>query len=170
MIRKLKFDPLEVRPSFRSTFCRELMLPSGAGSGYFCYPISNAEVQKLTENFTSSDYEQSVARDVCKTESEYLLWIALRLKYGVTYLTSKPGYRPIHDSAYCAPAEPEIIDKIYSLVKNDVDSAAFEIFSDLDRKFIDLQNEVKDKLQEQNQEKNSKKFFDDDLTSPATML
>ena len=91
--RKLKFDPLEVRPSFRRHYCRELLLPSGKPSGIQIFPIATDEVDKLTSGFTEKDYSETIARDECKTESEFLLWTALRMKYGFQYLEPKQGYR-----------------------------------------------------------------------------
>ena len=153
--RKLRFDPLEVRPSFKSKYCHELILPSGRKSGFVVYPISADEVRKFTENFTSTDFEQAGAHDICKTESEYCMWLALRLKYGVNYLSTKPAYRPINDNRYEPPKEPDIFEKIY----NEIDGVEQRLFDEFSSQIIKLKYQEKDK-----------KFFDEDLTSPATML
>lgn len=154
MTQRLKYDALEVRPSFKSTFCRELMLPSGKGSGWYCYPISTKEIISLTADLTEQDYKNTTAKE-CKTASEYLMWVALRLKFGVTYLQPKNGWRLINDDKYEEPAPADIFDKIYEIC----DAMGQQVFNELDSKIIELKSEEKDK-----------KYFDEDLTSPATML
>lgn len=153
--QKLKFDPLEVRPSFRSTFCRELVLPSGEKSGFLAYPITTEEIRALVADFTTADYESSAVHDICKTESEYAMWLALRLKYGIVYLQPQRGWRLINDNKYEEPAPADIFDKIYEICHG----TETRLFDEINSRIIQLEEEQKDK-----------KFFDDDLTSPATML
>ena len=154
-IQKLKFDPLEVRPSFRSTFCRELVLPSGKKSGFLAYPITAEEIRALVADFTTADYESSAVHDICKTESEYAMWLALRLKYGVVYLQPQRGWRLVNDNKYSDPPEPDIFDKINEII----DGVETRLFDEINSRIIQLEEEQK-----------GKNFFDDDLTSPATML
>jgi hypothetical protein len=150
--RKLKFDPLEVRPSFRRHYCRELSLPSGKPSGIQIFPISTDEINKLTNTFTDKDYSETIAKDICKTESEFLLWTALRMKYGFQYLEPKQGYRFVHDNRYEEP--PEKVENNFE-ISDIFQQACVELPS----KIIDLQLE----LEEQ------KKLLDR-LTTPETML
>lgn len=154
MTQRLKYDALEVRPSFKSTYCRELMLPSGKGSGWYCYPISAEEIISLTADITEQDYKNTTAKE-CKTISEYLMWVALRLKFGVTYLAPKNGWRLINDDKYVEPAPADIFEKIYEICH----ATGQQVFDELNSKIIELKYQEKDK-----------KYFDEDLTSPATML
>lgn len=154
-MRPLRFDPLEVRPSFRSEYCQELSLPSGKKSGRYNYPIATSEIINLIKDFTTDDYEKSIAKEFCKTESEFSLWLALRLKYGITYLQPKNGWRYVSDSEYEPPKEKNPMDEFYDRI----DNMGSYLFSILDSKIIELRDELKEK-----------KFSFEDLTTPATML
>lgn len=159
MTKKLKYDPFDVRPSFRSHWCKELSLPSGKGSGYYLNPITTEEVIKLTEDCTDKEYETTVVKQIFNSPSEYLMWVALRRKYGVTYMQGKMGWRPIQDSAYGLRKQNEFVKEI----RREIDAMGANVFDELDRKIIDLQLKFEDL-------KKDKIFLDERLTTPETML
>ena len=99
---RFKYDASRVRASFRSKFCKELDLPSGKKSGFYVFPIEEDEINRLMGNceFNMPDGE-------FETISEWMLWSALRMKYGINYLhpTSKQARWFLFGSDIGEPAE-----------------------------------------------------------------
>ena len=144
---RLKYDPFAVRRSFRQKWCKALVLPSGKTSDYYFFPIDSTEITSLTEDLTKDDFLHSSAKDFCKNESEFLMWVALRKKYGFSYLVYKQKIQPAHIEKQ-VDEEAEKIAKIYY----DFESSDDNVFDELSRKIIDLSREV-DAI------KKDKKFF-----------
>ena len=82
---KYKYDPTRVRASFRHKYCHEIDLPSGKPSGYELYPITEQEINDLMGDF---DGVAPIGGELT-TISEWMLWAALRIKYGINYLNPK---------------------------------------------------------------------------------
>jgi len=80
---KYKYDPTRVRVEFRRKYCKELQLPSGKMSGYELFPITEQEINELLKDFDGTPPHN----DEQVTISEWMLWAALRLKYGINYLS-----------------------------------------------------------------------------------
>ena len=107
---KYKYDPARVRTSFRRKYCRELDLPSGKPSGVEMFPITADEVNRLM-----GDCEYSAPLDGERTTiSEWMLWAALRLKYGINYLHPLPKSMQwqTYESHYAGDPKPTIDEKL----------------------------------------------------------
>lgn len=83
---RYKYDPSRVRSAFRKKYCRELDLPSGKPSGVELNPITEEEINKLMGDCEFNPPRSSEWVSI----SEWMLWSALRLKYGVNYLNPQP--------------------------------------------------------------------------------
>lgn len=152
---KSKYNPMDVRPSFRHQYCGEYDLPSGKPSGYFRFPITSAEVEQLAGG---EDLGRSQAKAFCKNESELMLWVALRRKYGVNYLAPVKWQFWLDDYKYEGVKEKDNTDEI----KN-------EFYNGLQNLFEELNSKIND-LKYQKEEKDFKKMFDSDLTTEETMV
>lgn len=83
------YNPSKVRTSFRRKFCHEYQLPSGKYSGYFAYPISDDEVIAITSDYSDEEAPNYVGKTLFANISEWRLWTALRIKYGVNYMSQR---------------------------------------------------------------------------------
>lgn len=83
---RYKYDPTRVRESFRNKYCKTLQLPSGKMSNYDFFPITEDEINSLMADFDSTPPQNSE----WTTISEWMLFSALRFKYGVNYLNPQP--------------------------------------------------------------------------------
>lgn len=83
---RFKYDPTRVRAEFRRKYCRELDLPSGKPSGVEMFPITEDEINNL---MGGCEFDRPHS-DEHTTISEWMLWSALRLKYGINYLNPQP--------------------------------------------------------------------------------
>jgi hypothetical protein len=110
---RYKYDPARVRADFRRKYCRELDLPSGKPSGVEIYPITEDEINELMGDCESScpKFGEHV------TISEWMLWAALRLKYGINYLHPIPKSLQwqTYEPHYTGEKEPTIDDKLEEL-------------------------------------------------------
>jgi len=79
---KYRYDPTRVRASFRHKYCQELDLPSGKPSGFEIFPITEEEINNLMGDV---DCVPPLDGELT-TISEWMLFGALRLKYGVNYM------------------------------------------------------------------------------------
>lgn len=82
--KRLTFNSKQVRTAFKSHYCKELSLPSGKPSGYYIFPITDEEINELSQDL---DVVEKPKRFL--TWSEWALFVALRRKYGTTYLRPK---------------------------------------------------------------------------------
>lgn len=152
---------MDVRRSFRSKYCHEYELPSGGGSGFFQYPITSAEVEQLTADYSDDELKSAAIWQQCKNNSEVRLWVALRLKYGINYLNPIRNQFWLPDFMYTGIPEPDPMEDIKHELSADIQQAISEL-CDLSAKVNDLRRE---KI-----EKDFKKNFDSDLTTAETML
>ena len=81
---KLTFNSKQVRNTFKSHYCKELSLPSGKPSGYYIFPITDEEINELSQDLKPEEKPKRFF-----TWSEWALFVALRRKYGLTYLHPK---------------------------------------------------------------------------------
>ena len=136
---KYRYDPSRVRASFRRKYCRELSLPSGKPSGFEVYPITKEEIETLLADF---DGAPPLGGELT-TISEWMLWAALRLKYGIRYLNPTPKcLRNENVSIYDIEARPKWEEKMEELeirMQNYIDHE-MEYFSE---KFLEQLNEGK---------------------------
>ena len=152
---------MDVRRSFRHKYCGEYDLPSGKPSGYFRFPITSAEVEELTADISDDELKSSAIWQQCQNNSEVRLWIALRMKYGINYLAPVKWQFWLADYKY----DPHRSDED----KEQYDKILFEISSACDNVFEELSSRIND-LKNAKEEKDFKKNFDSDLTSPESML
>lgn len=82
--KKLIFNSKQVRNTFKSHYCKELSLPSGKPSGYYIFPITDEEINELSQDLNPEEKPKRFF-----TWSEWAMFVALRRKYGVTYLHPK---------------------------------------------------------------------------------
>lgn len=149
---------MDVRRSFRHKYCGEYDLPSGKPSGYFRFPITSAEVEELTTDISDDELKSSVIWQQCQNNSEVRLWIALRLKYGLNYMNPIRNQFWLPDYRYC-----DVVRKDpQAEIKNEIWNATQNVFEELSAKINDLKYP--------REEKDFKKNFDSDLTSPESML
>ena len=158
---KLKYNPMDVRPSFRRKWCHEYELPSGKPSGFFQFPISTEEVLSLTSHISDDKISRSAMTQYCINLSEVRLWVALRLKYGFSYLCRNRRQFWIDDWKY----DPYRSDED----KERYDKLLFEISSACDNVFEELSSRINN-LKNTKEEKDFKKKFDTDLTTEETMV
>lgn len=98
---------MQVRLTFKHKYCRTLQLPSGGWSDYDMFPITEQEVRELTKDIKSRPKGEWITMD------EYLLWCALRLKYGINYLKPKKQKFLSHiDRLYEMPKEESLEEKL----------------------------------------------------------
>ena len=110
---RFKYDPTRVRAEFRRKYCRELDLPSGKPSGIEIYPITESEVNQIM-----GDCEFPFpAGGEFTTISEWMLWSALRIKYGINYLHPIPKCLQwqTYEPHYMGEKEQTIDDKLEEL-------------------------------------------------------
>lgn len=149
---------MDVRRSFRSKYCAEYDLPSGKPSGYFHFPITSAEVEELTADISDDELKSSAIWQQCQNNSEVRLWIALRLKYGINYLAPVKWQFWLADYKYC----DVVREDPQAEIKNEIWNTIANVYEELSAEINDLKR--------QKEEKDFKKFFDSDLTSPKSML
>lgn len=149
---------MDVRRSFRHKYCGEFDLPSGKPSGYFRFPITSAEVEELTAHISDDELKSSVIWQECQNNSEVRLWIALRMKYGINYLAPVKWQFWLADYKYgdVVREDPQ------AEIKNEIWNATHNVYEELSAKINDLKYPK--------EEKDFKKNFDSDLTSPESML
>ncbi|MBQ2173852.1 MAG: hypothetical protein II453_01885 [Alphaproteobacteria bacterium] len=96
---------MQIRLSFKHKYCKTLQLPSGNWSDYDLFPIAEDEVRSLTKDLTGRPKGPWITND------EYLLWVALRRKYGVNYLKPKPQRFLQHiDNLYAEPQKDDSLE------------------------------------------------------------
>ena len=96
---KLTFNRKQVRPSFVAHYCGEYTLPSGKMSGYYRFPITDEEINETCKWLDLADKPKYFW-----TMSEWMLFTALRVKYGFNYLKPKPQTFLRHiDEMYAEP-------------------------------------------------------------------
>jgi hypothetical protein len=137
---KYKYDPSRVRSAFRRKYCRELDLPSGKPSGIEIYPITEEEINKLM-----GDCEYTPPRSgELTTISEWMLWAALRLKYGITYLHPLPKSMrwQTYESHYDGDKEPTIDEKL-EILEMKMQAYVDHEVQYFNEKFLDKINEGK---------------------------
>lgn len=81
---RFKYDASRVRRDFHSKYCGEFQLPSGKPSGMYMYPISEEEINELM-----GGCEFDMPKGEFQTISEWMLWSALRIKYGLGYMNPR---------------------------------------------------------------------------------
>lgn len=158
-----RFKSADVRRVFRRRYQHEYVLPSGRNSGIYAYPITDEEVEVLTSEYVPPKFIKTTDPTVLfggyfLNESEWRLWTALRLKYGINYMNPQrrqfwlPGYKYEEPEAKkTEPADP--IGEFGAWV------------SDLEDRVEALENRPIQK-----KEKKSSKKFKFDLTSEETTL
>jgi hypothetical protein len=134
---RFKYDPTRVRAEFRKKYCRELDLPSGKPSGVEMFPITEDEINNLM-----GDCEFDRPRsDEHTTISEWMLWSALRLKYGISYLNPQPKCLQVaYERTYEESAKEDLklhLEELELRMQNYVDNE-MQYFNE---KFLDKINE-----------------------------
>lgn len=100
------FNNNQVRRSVKSRLCGEFILPSGKPSGYYKFPIEDAEINKTMQDYQGFDKPAGFL-----TWSEWALWVALRKKYGFNYLKPKEQRFLTHvDMLYAEPKTDENLE------------------------------------------------------------
>lgn len=87
---QLKFDKNEIRLDFYRKVCHVYQLPSGKWSNIAMWTITADEIKSLTSDFVWKDSLLATAKNYgidFTNESEWRLWVALRLKYGRRYIS-----------------------------------------------------------------------------------
>lgn len=149
------YNPSKVRTSFRRKFCHEYQLPSGKYSGYFAYPISDDEVIAITSDYSDEDAPNYIGKTLFSNTSEWRLWTALRLKYGVNYLT---GRKPMPEPCEPGPEkEEDITEFIMSYVDNRLDAFVNEYSRQM------LQEYKEHMSREPEQPIDYRRFLDDEI-------
>lgn len=105
---KLTFNRKQVRPSFMAHYCGEYTLPSGKMSGYYRFPITDEEINETCKWLDPKDKPKRFW-----TMSEWMLFTALRVKYGFNYLKPKPQRFLRHiDELYAEPKTENPIEEL----------------------------------------------------------
>lgn len=129
---RYRYDPSRVRPEFRRKYCRELDMPSGKPSGFEIFPITEQEINDLVGDFDGAP----PVRGELKTISEWMLWAALRLKYGINYLNPKPKCLRYVNEYTVAPSADDKLEELEIRMQNYIDNE-MKYFSE---KFLDKIN------------------------------
>ena len=105
---KLTFNRKQVRPTFMTHYCGEYILPSGKPSGYYRFPITDEEINETCKWLDPKDKPKRFW-----TMSEWMLFTALRVKYGFNYLKPKPQTFLRHiDELYAEPKEENALEQL----------------------------------------------------------
>lgn len=146
---KLTFNNKQVRDKIKSYYCKEFTLPSGKMSGYYMFPITEDEINSLSQDLNIEDKPKKFL-----TWSEWALFVALRRKYGLNYLHPKTKQERFLSSCDPIPKEENPIEELEAKLLFYCDCKLNDILNITLEKLATTESE---RDTEEN-EKNAKKF------------